>query len=211
MKQKLVNFFIIALMVASCGKLAELEDGESEGDGDGIDKDTEHRIFVTSTTYKGQFTIASLTGLDAADALCNSVASSAGLSLNYKAILSSTTVDANDRIDIKGAVYKIDSSDAKIKVVDDENDFWNADNQNFLSKVHLDESGNAQTINPWTGTQAAGVASSGLNFCTDWTSDSGVVNGDIGSINSVDENWLENGTADCSTLRPIFCISQDDD
>src|SRR5690606_1273312 len=78
-------------------------------------KPDKHIVFVTSSQYKGN-----LGGVDGADAICTSVANGAGLTGTYKAILSTMTVDARDRIAVGATVYNTLNQ----IVADDGADFW---------------------------------------------------------------------------------------
>src|SRR5262245_2730644 len=68
------------------------------------------RIFVTSTPYTGDLKTngAGMTGLHGADNLCGLAATAAGLGGTWTAWLSSSTVDAIDRINDVGPWYLVD-------------------------------------------------------------------------------------------------------
>jgi hypothetical protein len=59
----------------------------------------------------------------------------------------------------------------------------------------------------WSGSDEFGVAVT--DTCANWTSGSGASNGQVGSADEVDENWLINGSAveACDELHRVLCIA----
>lgn len=187
----------LLLVIYSCGEKG-LKDLPPS---DGINGQ-DHRIFVTSSTHNGN-----LGGFTGADSICNDRAREAGLTRNYKAILSSSITNAEVKISVSGALYKVDSSGNATKVLASALSFWSTDSLDFLSAINLDESGsNVGTVTPWTGTSSSGGGS--LNYCSDWRSSSSAQKGDIGDTSQIDSQWVENNFDTCDSSNPIYCISQ---
>lgn len=115
-----------------------------------------HVLFVTSTTYTGN-----LGGLSGADAKCNARATAGGLTGNYKALVSTSTTNAKDRVTITSAVVQKDGT----TVATGSADFWDGPSV----KPSITESGTPKSsARPWTGSNNVGVYVSGKT-CADWT------------------------------------------
>ena len=190
----------LSFLVVSCGQPAgddeiELPDGISS---------TQHRIFVTSVDYDGN-----LGGLSGADSKCQELAEAAGLEKTYKALLSSSSVDAKDHLALTGSIVAIDSDDSQIVIASTTENFWSVtSSNNLVAKINVDENGQVRTgQTPWTGSSSSGEGS--LNFCSDWASNDSVNEGDFGSTDSLDATWVENNFEDCNNLNPLFCVSVD--
>lgn len=182
-------------MTLSCGSPAG--DGEVDGVGAG-----EHRIFISSQTYSGN-----LNGLVGADAKCQGLASSAGLSKTYKAILSSLSETARQRLSLVGAVYIFDSSGQRQQVAPLGTDLWGS---SLSAAIERDENGVLVTGLVWTGTDSDGAnAGSTLENCSNWSASSAALNGSIGDSSQTNGFWLEEPTPDsCDSFRRIYCVSQ---
>ena len=133
-----------------------------------------HRIFVTSTIYPSD-----LGGLEGADAKCAARAAAAGLSGQWKAIISSSTVDAKDRVVINGPVKNL--GDAVI--AENSEDFFDGSFPPILlneknESVSADE--NMYKYYTWTGTTAAGLRDPSGRFCNDWQA--GAASGTYGLV-----------------------------
>ena len=195
--KKIIALTFLPFVIFSCGT-------ESSNDQvDGVSS-SDHRIFITSTSYTGN-----MSGLTGADKLCQSSAENAGLKLTYKAILSSSSLDVSNaqRLSLSGSIYKVDVSGQATLVASTGSALWNTENndQVLLGVVDLDENGGSVSNTPWTGTSSEGTAYS--DTCSDWTSTSG--NSMTGLNTAVGGEWLENDpTSLCSNSYPIYCISQ---
>lgn len=200
--KKTVIFCILLLNIISCGGP---ENGNTELDGV---LSSEHRVFVSSASYDGKFLANSgaLTGLDAADRLCLDLAKAAGLVRNYKAILSSSTKNAKDRLSFTGAVYIVKGTQ-KVKIVEAGNDLWGTDSKDLLFSINIDESGTtvATGTKIWTGTDSSGTVDT--DHCTNWTVNSGAT-GSYGETDYTDQKWLFTSSSNCSTQNRLYCISQ---
>ncbi|MBC7384812.1 MAG: hypothetical protein H7301_01460 [Cryobacterium sp.] len=112
---------------------SNLSDGLALGD---------HRIFITTNPYGG----IPGDGLADADAFCQTTAASAGLTRNYKAVLSDATANAVDRITSNGgSVYTFDTLGVKKVVFNSVPEMWSAPtiNQPIYSETSADMSGSA--------------------------------------------------------------------
>lgn len=185
---KLLTLSSLSLFFASCG-----------GNGDG--KSLDHRIFVTTASYKG----SQIGGVTGADEKCAAAASAAGIEGTYKAIISTSTSNIIDTLNFTGAVYKLTAVETKVEIVAVGSDLWNTRSVDLLAKVNRDESYAESSSNPWTGTDDDGEHTD--YNCTNWTSDAG--SGDYGSTSHVTSEWLEDPWRSlCNIARPLFCISQ---
>ena len=75
------------------------------------------------------------------------------------------------------------------------------------NNVEFDESGNSVSGTAWTGTDSEGEISTSQH-CTDWTSNSGAVNGSVGDNTRDSGFWLEDPPAQaCNQTFRLYCIS----
>lgn len=148
------------------------------------------RIFLTSTVYDGN-----LGGLAGADAKCQARADAAHLGGTWKAILSTRTIDAVDRIDASVARVNVDGT-----LVMNANQMFGptaTDGYPLVNPI-LDEFGQPVTGNVFPfagggpdGRHAEPDAPHGLGWddaCMDWTSTTGQTT--CGYNNSTSEYWL---------------------
>lgn len=197
MKKKIATLFFTSLILVACGgpdNTPEEEDGVSPG---------EHRIFITSNTFDGN-----MSGLTGADQNCKDRAEAAGLTKDYKAILSDGTNSAASRLVFSGAIYLVHGSN-KDKIADSNTALFSADTTNFSYQINRDENGSLITAKEvWTGSSVED-GTSGTDNCTNWTSNSGAVDGEYGTNDSVDGTWIGNTSAKaCSDSKHLYCISQ---
>lgn len=191
MKQLL---FLSTLFLVACGS----PDGGDEIDGI---NSSDHRIFVTSSSFNGN-----LGGLSGANSLCNTAARGAGLSLNYSAILSTSSSDAETRLNITGNVFIFTDETTPQLVASSGVALWEANFNSLNSAVNRDELFNIVTANAWTGTGVEGRFIAG-NGCDNWTSNSGGEDGFVGDSGRVDEQWVEGLPIACSFTHRLYCIS----
>ncbi len=159
----------------------------------------EHRVFVTSTTHNGN-----LGGLAGADAICQTLADAAGLTLDYVAIMSDSTTDANDRITLNGGpIYIFDSQGTRYAVKANGN-LW--DGQNLNRAINLSENGSPVSASVWTGTQVNGTRA--MHHCDTWTDELGDYVGQRGSSISSGTQWIDGGFTNCAILTSLYCVSQ---
>jgi hypothetical protein len=192
MKRILLSFTLIQALV-SCGIEAT---GEGEGN-DGVGTN-EYRIFVTSSTTDGD-----MGGLAGADTLCTNAANSAGLSRNYKALLSTSSTDAVNRLNFTGPIYVV-SQGVKTLIAGSGSELWN-DNTNNGARIDKDENGLTVSGSVWTGTNSDGTLFTS-QACSDWTSTAAV--GWTGSTDQFDDRWVESTSGTCVSEFHIYCVSQ---
>ena len=163
----------------------------------------DHRIFVSSTMTTGD-----LGGFTGADRFCTSLARSAGLVRNYKAVLSGAGLSVRDRFSATGAVY-IWGNGQLNRVVSRANKLWEAANAPLESAIKFDESGNSISgAFLHTGTLGNGDPSTSGGYCVDWSSSAAVGNL-VGFTGSVSENWISQGASTCNNSLRIYCMSND--
>ncbi|MCD6478004.1 MAG: hypothetical protein J7K87_03300 [Candidatus Aenigmarchaeota archaeon] len=158
-------------------------------------------IFVTSEVYNG-----SLGGLSGADAKCQELASNAGLSGTFVALLSDSNTDARNRISncyLKNTHGDVISTDC--------DDLWDGSIENA---INYDENGNliANGYYVWTGSNKTGQYEEN-NSCRDWTSDKdGWTTGDdedfghLGLSNENSFNWVDIISSGCNNKNRLYCV-----
>ncbi len=153
-------------------------------------------VFVTSAKYKGN-----LGGLSGADAKCNQLAGAAGLPGTYVAWLSTSTVDAKDRI-FDGPYYNV----ARQKIA---NDIADLTKGSIGAAVLYSETGTQILDSVHTGTLSNGKVA-GTYTCEDWTTDSAGVTGFArqGLSYFATSRWTDYDETNygCGNLRPIYCF-----
>ncbi len=153
------------------------------------------RVFVTSTTQTGNFG-----GLSGADALCQTRANAAGLGSTWKAWLSTSSVNAKDRI--ADATYvRLDG----VVVASNKADLIDGSITNAIS---IDEFGANNTFpGVWTGTNTAGTVDGSLH-CSSWSSTGS--SGMLGRANQSDYRWTAEccGGVGCSNNYRLYCFEQ---
>ena len=186
----------LVVLVASCGRLGfdPVGDAASAGvDAAGLDGATQaNRAFVTSAQLVGN-----LGGLAGADALCTNAASAAGLDGTFVAWLSTTTVDAIDRLAGSRGWVRTDGTalaDQPAQIASGE----------LFVPLDLDENGHPAPLpaEPWTGTNPDGRAASGLS-CGDWT---GAGTGQQGVAAAGMPSFTDGGTIPCMATRSLYCF-----
>jgi Protein of unknown function (DUF1554) len=149
------------------------------------------RIFSTSGTYDGN-----LGGLSGADSICQSEATTKGYGGTWKAILSDSTTNAKDRLTLQ---YPIALASNTTTIVES-TDLWASSLESAVGGV---------AVSAWTGSTPTGAL--GTNFCSDWTSNSSGINGDIGQSSGTDGSWIQGccgHISSCSTPQILYCIEQ---
>ena len=158
------------------------------------------RVFVTRTQYSGDLkTVGSGTsGLDGADRLCAAAATQLGG--QWVAWLSTSTVDAIDRITGAGPWYRVDGTTmifaSKAAIV-----------SGPLAAIDRDET-NAQPPGGhgvWTGTGVNGRATTDL--CNDWASPGINAFGTYGLRVKTDASWTADSSAGCvAGVAHLYCF-----
>lgn len=154
-----------------------------------------NRVFVTSGTQSGNFG-----GLAAADALCQSAATGAGLGGTWVAWLSSSAADAKNRLGTARGFVRMDGAPFGDTVASI------TSSPHIFNAIHLDEHGvDVGTVTVWTGTDADGTKSS--STCTDWTTTSGSAT--TGTTGGGPDAWTARTTPTCSAPRHLYCFEID--
>ena len=160
-----------------------------------------HKIFVTSTSNH----TGNLGGLTGADAICAARAASGGLPGTFKAILSSDSESAKDRLVITGAVYNNHPSPGLVAA--NAAALWSG---SIGAAPRYDEYGTMQAQEAWTGSSGLGVTASGMT-CNSWSTDSSGFNGNAGYPSATNSQWLDHALFTmtyCGYLKRLYCISQ---
>ncbi|MDO8519145.1 MAG: DUF1554 domain-containing protein [Deltaproteobacteria bacterium] len=154
-------------------------------------------VFVASSESVGN-----LGGLSGADASCNQLATAAGLTGTFSAWLSTTSVNAKDRVSI-GHAGGFVLRNGTTTVADNFADLLDA---TIDAAINQDESGNTLATNTWTGTAEDGTAHA--NTCSDWTSSSGLVSGRlaIAQAGFTDAQWTNFANNGCSSATHWYCF-----
>ena len=163
------------------------------------------RVFVTSTTYNGNLLAngqaidsSVTTGLGGGDAICNRRATvSASLGGTWKAWLSTSSVNAKDRI--PDAEYRL--VDGTTIVANNKADLLDGTIDNRINK---DEGSNSAATIVWTGTETSGIVSP--NHCNGWTSINTI--GWFGSTTEADSRWTRLGIRSCTDNTRLYCFEQ---
>jgi hypothetical protein len=160
------------------------------------------RVFVTSDVSNGV-----MGGIAGADARCAAAAGRGKLGSTWVAWISSSTVDARDRIEFQGTFRLLDGKEVV------------ANRSQLLSgklsvPIDVDETGTTATgfAGVWTGAAADGRAS---DTCNDWTSNGVVVFGAQGSFDQTGVAWTKNGGPGggfenwgCQTSSRLYCFER---
>jgi hypothetical protein len=156
------------------------------------------RVFVTSTEYGGV-----LGGLAGADAICQTLASQAGLPGAYKAWLSDSTASPSTRfVRSRGPYRLLDGT----RIADNWEDLTDG---LLAAPIDVTESGGAVagSTGVWTHTEPEGTARSGDDHCGNWSSASG--DGDTGTHTVAgDDRWTQWGADPCNTGQHLYCFQQ---
>jgi hypothetical protein len=160
------------------------------------------RVFVTSATYTGNLKLqgSGADGLDGGDKLCQLAASAATLGGTWRAWLSTTTVNAIDRIADVGPWYRLDGA----KVFNNKASIVTS---GPLVAIDVDEVGGSPKVNTWTGTKKSGIFDS--FSCHDWT-DEAPVNGYEGIVGITVgvQLWTESSSNPCHLENTLYCFEQ---
>lgn len=172
---------------------------------------TQKRIFVTETAFGGNLRAqgGGATGLQGADNLCNQAAEAASLGGVWVAWLSTSTVDAIDRVEDVGPWLNVSRTAILFP-----NKASLTQTPQAWSNVETEKGRGRGTGYVWTGTRNGGRLASdatlGIETCSDWTDDSSDLGlGHTGSVNSSGSAWTDASDDYCFRgLYPIFCIEQ---
>jgi len=154
------------------------------------------RVFVTSTLYDGN-----LGGLSGADSKCQERANAANLGGTWRAILSTSAVDARDRIGYNWEYLVLING----RVVENVASLWDGTLSN--GPININEYGNTQSNSVWTGSSLGG--SSVAYTCTNWTSNSSSIMGNQGLSSYTNSLWINDKSVACNNIsNSLYCIEQ---
>lgn len=161
------------------------------------------RMFITSTTTTGNIVSGGLTGLAAADAICNDLATAANITGTYKAWLSTSATSAASRMaHFNGPYYRLNEG-APLLVANN----WDDLVDSITVAIATDENGTIRgNEHVYTGT--SGNGSSVTVDCLGWTSASQAEVGYCGFSSSGDTSWTANSNQSCIGARRFYCVEQ---
>ncbi len=177
------------------------KDGSTTGDGTGFDTSQYNIVFVTSMQVKP----GELGSIGAGDAVCNERAQAAGLKGTYVAWLSSSLIDAKDRLGGARGWVRVDGKPVADQITDlTSGVIW--------YPIVIDELGfsYASGSSDWvaTGTLEDGTRHP-LNNCEDWTSTVNIYKAQSGRMVSTYIQWTNDNAAACSSLAHLYCFGID--
>ena len=174
-----------------------------------------HQVFVTSELMRPtsshrylQLIQIYLGGQNAADWICTFAAYNAGLlgdvwnglDLIYKAILSTPTSYAKDRIQTSGPIYNMHGD----LVANDAADLWDG---SIAAPISYDEYGSliSGSSKVWSGSNFGGSYFNGS--CGEWNKSTSSYIGRIGNILYTTGAWLSSGSLLCDQTARLYCVS----
>jgi len=157
------------------------------------DQGLEIRIFVTDVVWTGP-----LGGIAGADTKCNVQAAFAGLTGEWRAIISDDNTDAMSRVPNPRIPFTYVRMDG-VKIADSHADLFDGSIDN---RININEKGEVEDGFVWTGSTTAGVRT-GEN-CANW----GFVDSTatVGTSASNAWSWIDAATPSCSTGARIYCV-----
>jgi hypothetical protein len=193
------------------GTMQGVDSGSTMGtdSGAGADSGTDSgphlkQAFITSVYTTGQFIAdGGVTGVAAADALCNALAAANFPGKTFKAWISTSTTGALTHIGgptagpwYVGTTFLADTTILTQGTV--------------LKAEFLTETGHQLPhVGVWTGTDVDGGI--GSSTCTDWTSADGMTYGTSGLAAfgvAMDGTWTNSQDDGCDSQQPIYCFEQ---
>jgi hypothetical protein len=140
-------------------------------------------------------------GLAAGDAICQSAATAGGLPSpgSFRAFLSTTAVDAVDRLVVDGPWKRPDG----VQVAASKADL--ADGTLF-STISQSESGAYLATAVWTGSDDDGTYYP-AGSCDEWTSGDAAANGLYGLSHETDDTWVSLAYHACNLAKSLYCLS----
>jgi hypothetical protein len=161
--------------------------------------------FITSS----KFSTSQIGGLSGADALCSTAATNGHLSGHFVALLSTSTVNAKDRLAANGLTARGWVGWDGLPFGDRVTDVLPGGQ--VLYPLQLDESGHA--VDPgdyvWTGTLTDGTRG-GTSQCNDWQQDSTTTDDTmVGSPGGGPGVWTGYSQAGCNNSAHLYCFQVD--
>jgi hypothetical protein len=166
---------------------------------------TSCKVFITSGYYTGN-----MGGLSGADAICQRLASGAGLSGTYRAWLSSSTVSAASRLYHSPVPYVLVNGTIVA------NNWTDLTDGALTNQITTTERGVYEPNSVWTNTNSDGSLTG--TSCSDWTSSGSTTSGTFGVPQGPygtapagwgPTSWSIYGAAACSSNGlSLYCIEQ---
>jgi hypothetical protein len=180
--------------VDNCPDVPNADQADADGDsvGDACDSSI---VFVAAGGWGGD-----LGGLSGADAKCQAAADSAGLPGTYKAWLSTSSVDARDRLVHALGPYVRTDGEVLAYGWDDLVD------GHLPAAPNRTEAGTPYSVRVWTGTWYNGTRSA--QTCDSWTSVSTDTFGDYGRSYEEIPEWSLFDYMHCGMSASLYCIQQ---
>ena len=165
------------------------------------------RVFTTSVSGSSdidQWAQTDQSALAGADEICNVLAAAQGIEDTFVAWLSSTSVDAKDRIP-DSSYYLVDLA---TKVVDSKADLVDGSLDN---SINMFETGATGSDYVWTGTLTSGTKNTDGEYdqCSTggvWWTNSGGVKAMIGRMHVTATDWVQAGAMSCSGSARLYCF-----
>ena len=156
------------------------------------------RVFVSSTTVVDA---GDLVDLSSADAVCQGLATTAGLPGTYMAWLSDDTDSPDTRFTKATVPYVL--VDGTLLA-----DTWDDLVMNGLdAPINLTDTLATVADNVWTGTDAAGTANA--DHCDGWSNGSMMFSGQRGLSSAMDSDWTSESVQMCDeSAYRIYCFQQ---
>ncbi|MFT4040073.1 MAG: DUF1554 domain-containing protein [Thermomicrobiales bacterium] len=161
------------------------------------------RVFVSSSTHTGN-----LGGLSGADTICQSLATTAGLTGTYKAWLSDDSQSPSTRFATSTGAY------ALVNGATIASSWADLTDGELAAPVAVTEQGavlSDNALRSWTNTLANGTRGGVFDVnCNGWTTGAADVSGDGGQVTSASVNWTRftSGTCNNSSKFHLYCFQQ---
>ena len=173
---------------------AHAADADGDGLSDALESSDGGVVFVRKDATSGN-----LGGLSGADGLCNTEASAAGIGTDFTAWLSTSSVDARDRILDQG-YRRVDDAVVATSLAD-------LTDGSIATTISVSADGTVLAA----GTVFTGSAGDGTKLsqvCNDWTDGGGVVQGQRGRLtDSVAGLWTTGVVGVCGIASRLYCFS----
>jgi hypothetical protein len=155
--------------------------------------DLTRRVFVSSVTLAA-------TAVADGDSVCQGLADDAGLAGEWVAWVSTSDVDARDKLTMGAGPYVL--LDGTV-IADDEVDLLDG---SIDAPIDLDETGTPYEVITavWTGTEIDGTV--GDETCADWSTADNTVTGVRGNVTVTGNGWTQLVSVACLSSVRIYCF-----
>lgn len=192
---------VSTLLLTACNGGTSGSSSNTGGSDNGGGGTVQKKIFVTSSTFTGDFGVSAAAAITAADGYCQADANYPG-SGTYKALLANSTRNTTTNWVLQASVEYIRLSDSAI--------IGTATAGKTLD-FPLTNSFDAAYTTPWTGLSTSwGVD---VQTCSDWTTAVGGMNRGMYGVTNYGGDPLTvynitYGVGQCNTSKPIICVEQ---